>query len=230
MSLLVLGGTAIAASIGAFGLRWLIPVALFAAGLSPLWCCAAVNAVLAVTVWEQLTHARRRRRRAQRLPEFADAVARRLERGESVDVALAGAINEVPGATHAAVDSVAAQLGRGRILDWSEIERAPSESVLLAATWLAGDDPSQGADVMRSAAAVARARRLRRLDVEAQAAGARASSVVIAAIPWCAALLSWLTGDLSLGGQAGHLVLGALLSLSGVCWSLRLVSAVEVDA
>ena len=225
----VLGVLAVAATVGRVRLRWVLAPALWCAVGSLVAALVVLDVVLVVTLVADATTARRRRRRRERLPEFADETARRLDRGSTLEAVLRD-LRDQGGIPFDDPDRIVASLERGSPVPWHDVDgRRAEAAVILAALRLAEDDRDNGVEVLRSAAAVARARRLRRLDVDAQAAGARASTVVIASVPWCVAAVAWATGDLVPAEHTVNVAVGLLLSAVGVWWSVRLVARVEVD-
>lgn len=210
---------------------WVVPAVVWHATGS--WMAALVLADL--MGWAALFDRQRRgasmRRRRRSLPEFAETVARGLEQGHP----LADATRDAASAHRSLADGVGtivSALDGGRELDPAHLKTAlgPGSSVVIAAIDGASRHREGGVGLLRSAAATARARRLRGLDIDAQAANARASMMLMAIIPWAALGLGLLAGEVRLPDHAPLLVTGVSLSLLGTTWSSLLVARVEAES
>jgi len=140
---------------------------------------------------------RRERRERAHLPEVADAIAASLAGGSSVAEALGVARHLAGLRLGISMDSMANALRLGvppgDVLAGGRVEWADHDHetrLVLAAIEVGAAHPSQRGRALADAADSLRLRRLRREDLTAQAAQARASAVVVTWSPWAVLLVA----------------------------------------
>ena len=143
------------------------------------------------------TRERRTRREKANLPELSDAMATSLAGGSSVAEALDSARHLAGARLGASMDSMANALRHGvpprDVMSGWRSGRADHDHetlLLLAAIEVGAAHPSQRGRALMDAADSLRLRRLRREDLTAQAAQARASAVVVTWSPWAVLLVA----------------------------------------
>jgi len=164
---------------------------------SLLFTVATADVVLLVLLTISWWRERRERMEKAHLPEVSDAMAATLAGGASVAEALESARHLAGISLGNSMDSMAKALRLGvpprdvvadRRNEW--VDRDHETSLVLAAIEVGAAHPSQRGRALADAADSLRLRRLRREDLTAQAAQARASAVVVTWSPWAVLLVA----------------------------------------
>jgi len=158
---------------------------------------ATADVVLLAILTISWRRERRERKEKAQLPEVSDAMAAMLAGGASVAEALESARHLAGVSLRNSMDSMANALRLGvpprdvvaeRRNDW--VDRDHETLLVLAAIEVGAAHPSQRGRALADAADSLRLRRLRREDLTAQAAQARASAVVVTWSPWAVLLVA----------------------------------------
>ena len=169
---------------------------------------------------------------------LSDAIANELSAGASLQQAFYGAVESAGGPVEVELEPVARRVERGQgfiesLRQWRRIETTESARLLTAVCAMSYEVGGPSAETFRHLATSLRTRRQLDNDVRAASAQAKASAVMLACLPFAAALLMSAlnpgVGRLLFATPLGWtlLAVGVGLDVAGVRWMMRMVNAVS---
>lgn len=209
------------------------------AAMSPLAGLVLADLIGGIALATAVARAAVRARARRNLPEVADAVAAALERGDDLGTALRAGAAGASGAMASSLLAVASRVDAGvgavaALGAWPAASRDHEARVLAGALHIGVAHPTERIAALRSAAVSLRLRRLRREEVLANVAQARASAAVVALGPWVVlavvAVIDRAHLAVLFGTELGRwcAALAVASSLVGAGWIELLVARVRV--